>query len=154
MMTSRPTEVFTWIQNKRKDQPPVVEDGKFGTEWIEWWSALQPKWRIAEGNSGGSFNREVPPDEDWRVLCKGGSSGIYTTIVALSWWIKASKETDSTDTVLQMAEDVQWVLEQMCNMVAKKNIKKRVRETEDNTNDADKAKRYFLTLLISQPVLT
>ena len=53
---------------------------------MAWWIAIQPKWRLADDSS---FVYSTLDGEDWRFLHKGGSSGLYIVVVALSWWVKA-----------------------------------------------------------------
>jgi hypothetical protein len=64
--------------------------------------------------------RDVPEDETWKTLKKGGTSGIYVVIVGLSWLIEAEKSEDvkhDMDT-WTLVEDISWVIQQMKNEVA------------------------------------
>ena len=67
----------------------------YDPQFRSWWSALQPSWRILPS---GQYSREVPADETWANLRKSGSSGIYTVIMALSWWARATIATKAADT--------------------------------------------------------
>ena len=78
----RPDVVSAWIKSKKKTSPPEIDVEEFASSFMAWWIALQPGWRLADD---GSFKYEMPKDEDWCVLRKGGSAGLYVVVVALSW---------------------------------------------------------------------
>ena len=48
---------------------------------MAWWIELQPEWRVKDD---GSFNYDMPEDEEWTVLRKTGKAGLVTVIAALS----------------------------------------------------------------------
>ena len=81
-----PDVVSAWIKSKKKNSPPEIDVEEFMSSFMAWWIALQPGWRLADD---GSFNYEMPKDEDWHVLHKGGLARLYIVVVALSWWIRA-----------------------------------------------------------------
>jgi hypothetical protein len=87
-----------------------VDVEKYGSSFMAWWLALQPEWRIADD---GSFNYEVPKDEEWLVLHKGGAAGLYTVVVALSWWVRALTPEIVSFRAWGAVHDVQWVIEQI-----------------------------------------
>ena len=72
--------------------------------------------RLAEGRR--SLDRHTCPfpryseGETWQGLRKGGTSGIYVIVMALSWWIKA-QQTERDDEAWSSVDDVLWVLENM-----------------------------------------
>lgn len=80
----------------------------FGSSFMAWWIALQPEWRVAED---GSFNYNVPNDEDWSVLHKGGTAGLYIVVVALSWWVRSLTSEDDSVRAWGAVRDVQWVID-------------------------------------------
>ena len=80
-----PEEVGSWIRSKKKNLAPEIDVDKFASSFMGWWIALQPGWRLADD---GSFNYKALKDEDWCVLHKGGSAGLYVVIVVLSWWVR------------------------------------------------------------------
>jgi hypothetical protein len=91
---------------------------------MSWWIALQPEWRIADN---GSFVCEVPEDEDWSELRKGGKAGLYTVVVALSWWVKALTPEIPAFRAWISVQDVQWVINQITRKYMRAG-KKRLRE--------------------------
>jgi hypothetical protein len=44
---------------------------------------------------------------------KGGTTGIYTVVVALSWWVKAVGKSAGGEDVSMAVRDVTWVLDQV-----------------------------------------
>ena len=84
--TSRPDEVAVWIRSRKKDSVPKVDADEFGSSFMAWWIAIKPDWRLSDD---ATFIYDVPNGEDWRQLHKGGSAGLYTVVVALSWWVGA-----------------------------------------------------------------
>ncbi|KIJ96212.1 hypothetical protein K443DRAFT_124517 [Laccaria amethystina LaAM-08-1] len=108
--TSRLEEVKAWMRNKKKDLPPAVDVDAYGPSFMAWWIVIQPTWRLANNSS---FIYETPGMEDWRSLQKGGASGLYTIIIALSWWIKALSPADSSICAWTAIHDVNWVIDQI-----------------------------------------
>ena len=72
---------------------------------------MQPTWRRVVD---GSLAKDKPDDEKWEGLMKGGTAGIYTVVVALSWWIKALDNVADGGDALVAVRDVTWVLDQVC----------------------------------------
>lgn len=93
---------------------------------MAWWIALQPSWRVADD---GSFNYEVPVDEDWGVLHKGGKAGLYTVVVALSWWVRALTPDIPAFRAWKAVEDIEWVINQIRRKCAQTGKKRRLEET-------------------------
>lgn len=69
---------------------------------------MQPSWR----KEGDVLVRGTPEDENWQVLRKGGTAGIYTVIMGLSWWIKAQRDVHDIN-AWSTVGDLLWVIEQM-----------------------------------------
>ena len=89
---------------------------------MAWWIAIQPKWRIADD---GSFIYEAPKDEDWSVLHKGGMAGLYTVVVALSWWVRVLTPEMPSFRAWGAVRDVQWVIDQISMKFAPPRKKRR-----------------------------
>jgi hypothetical protein len=106
------------LKSKKKATPPDA----YGSSFMAWWIAIQPKWRLADDSS---FVYSLPALEDWRMLHKGGSSGLYTAVVALSWWVKALSPTDSPIRVWTAVHDVQWVIDQINQKIAASSVGKK-----------------------------
>jgi hypothetical protein len=75
---------------------------------------MQPSWRLA---ADSSFIYTMPADEEWCLLHKGGSAGLYTVIVALSWWIRVLPQADSSIRAWTAVHDVCWVINQISKKI-------------------------------------
>lgn len=87
---------------------------------------MQPSWRM----KGGLLNHDVPEDETWQMLNKGGTSGIYIVIVGLSWWVNAQL-TDQDTHAWSLVDDLSWVLQRMKESSAVLIPQKRAHEGDD-----------------------
>ncbi|PPQ82656.1 hypothetical protein CVT24_004204, partial [Panaeolus cyanescens] len=87
--TSRPDEVKTWAKRHKplKSTPIAVDPATYSVSFKAWWQELQLSWRVTGDLS--SYSRTVPEGERWESLCKGGNSGLYTVVMALSWWMRS-----------------------------------------------------------------
>lgn len=94
---------------KKKDSVPSITPGRYGPLMMEWWKGLQPPWRT---DDNGILSRNTPTEENWLSLRKGGSAGIYTVVIGLSWWIKAQDTKSDADSWI-MVDDLKWVIHQM-----------------------------------------
>ena len=135
----RPDEVSSWIKSKKKTSPPEINVDEFASSFMVWWIALQPGWRLADD---GSFNYKAPNNEDWQVLHKGGSAGLYIVIVALSWWVRALTPDSPSFRAWTAVRDVQWVIDQITKKLTPAGKK---RQLEDSA-ESGKAKKYVPTL--------
>jgi hypothetical protein len=81
----------------------------YGPKFMKWWKGLQPSWR-AQGD--GFLGCNVPRGENWPLLRKGGTAGIYTVVIGLSWWIKAQAMQRDADSWI-IVNDLTWVIQQM-----------------------------------------
>jgi hypothetical protein len=132
--TSRPEAIAAWIKSKKKDIQPNIKADDYGSSFMAWWIAIQPKWRLADDSS---FVYSMPAGEDWRFLHKGGSAGLYIVVVALSWWIKILTPDDSYIRVWTAVRDVTWVIDQIYKKVkAVSGGKKRGHEETEESGDA------------------
>ena len=109
LSSSRPVQIANWIKSKKKASVPSVVPGRYGPLLTKWWKSLQPLWRAQDD---GILSRDTPTNENWRLLRKGGASGIYTVIMGLSWWIKAQATERDADSWL-MVDDLTFVIQQM-----------------------------------------
>jgi hypothetical protein len=75
------------------------------TEWWDWWTAINPKWRVREGEL-------VQAGEgSWDVLRCPGQNGFLNVLICLKWW-RGEMETPSANWERAVG-DVKWVLERM-----------------------------------------
>ena len=135
----RPEEVSRWIKSKKKNLAPEIDVNEFASSFMGWWIALQPGWRLGDD---GSFNYEALTDEDWRVLHKGGSSGLYVIVVALSWWVRGLTPDSPSFCAWTAVHDVQWVIDQ----ITKKLTPAGKKRPHEDAAESTKAKRYVSTL--------
>jgi len=106
----QPQQVSDWIWSKKKDTVPPIKLHQFLDGFIKWWKQIQPSWRTNEGSV--ALDRKTPKGETWQVLRKGGMSGIYVVIMALSWWIKA-QQVQRDNPAWMAVDDLSWVIQQM-----------------------------------------
>jgi hypothetical protein len=126
-----------WIRSKKKDLSPSVNADEYGSSFMAWWIAIQPRWRLANDSS---FVYSTPAGEDWRLLRKSGSAGLYMVVVALSWWIKALPAADPSLHAWTAVRDVQWVIDQICeNIGTPSQGKKRGREEPEPSGRAKRS---------------
>jgi hypothetical protein len=104
-------EMKAWIKARvdKKDVAPDVQPEEYGKSFMKWWTVLQPSWRKMDD---GRLTKDTPDGEKWGGLLKGGTAGIYTVVVALSWWIKALGTVAEGGEAFLAVRDVAWVLEQ------------------------------------------
>ena len=82
---------------------------KFGSKVRAWWTVLQPASR---GNDW-PLRRDIPEDECWPELQKGGRNGFKLVMVALNWWLRGTNTESEVNKALSMLEDLVFVLERM-----------------------------------------
>jgi hypothetical protein len=104
---------------------------------MQWWVKMQPSWR-----GGESLVKTLPEDADWEPVNRGGSNGLSVVIMALSWWVAATKNGgDGSDGKLHTAiSDMTWVLSQLIAAVNPETGTKRGREP--STADEPESKRW------------
>lgn len=132
--TSRPPEIPAWMKSRKKDCVPSIIPSHYGPVFTKWWKGLQPSWR-AQGDE--ILSRNTPTGENWGLLRKGGTAGIYTVVMGLSWWIKAQATQRDADSWI-IVNDITWIFHQihMGNTTdSSTSARKRTREAED-TGDA------------------
>ena len=141
------------MKSKKKDLVPAINAGTYGPLWMKWWEGLQPSWRAQEG---GIWSRNSPTDENWFLLRKGGTAGIYTAIIGLSWWIKAQTTKHDAQSWI-MVNDVTWVIHQMMYETRSGNRSPPKRAREDDTHEVNQrftkrctifSPRFFFIMLI------
>jgi hypothetical protein len=108
-VASRPGEIPNWMKSKKKDYVPSIIPSRYGPLFTKWWKGLQPAWR-AQGDEILSCN--TPTGENWALLRKGGTAGMYTVVMGLSWWIKAQAIQCDADSWF-IVNDITWIIHQM-----------------------------------------
>lgn len=112
----RPTQLPSWIRSARAGTAPSwpnLQD--YGTSVINWWSSLQPDWRVLE--PGRDTRAEGPLD----CLCQPGINGLLNVVILAYWWSNGitSPSTDShnDERYRWFANDVLWVLSKLVEAV-------------------------------------
>lgn len=105
---ARPPEVASWIKRHlNKKHEPITVSTDYASRFEAWWKAIQPLWRIG---SGSSLLRDIPVNETWTSLRKGGSAGLYIVVMALSWWIASLRADSDFSRAWALVDDITWVL--------------------------------------------
>jgi hypothetical protein len=152
--TGRPKPVQAWMKAHTKTAVPPIDFSLYPAQTLAWWKVNQPGWRTAgvDTVNPAAFKREPPSDPDWSTLPRGGTAGIYTVVMALSWWVANAGATWSEELVA-VVDDLSWVLQQMCQLDCMKETTppraaKRVREedgqpsVDTKTSSGRQVKRY------------
>lgn len=104
-------ELKHWLsEGKKLSTTPQFNVKEYAVAWRSWWEFLQPAWRESET---WPPVREVPADENWASLRRGGPNGIFHILVTLSWWSGKCLTTHDRDAYVSAQEDVKWVFEQI-----------------------------------------
>ena len=135
----RPQQLSDWMQRHRlwDKAPPMDKASEFGAMWKAWWKTLQPEWRIPDDDPHQwPLVRDLPLNEQWQKLVKGGSNGFVLILLSLTWWMMREKD-ESRKTVESSSAfaDVQWVLEQMIQVLRAQ--REQGREGEDEREDEE-----------------
>jgi len=140
-MSLRPKEVSDWIRSKKKDDAPLVNPLEYGKKFLAWWKKMQPSWRASGPEAILSPLRDVPTSKMWQAIRKGGTAGVYTVMMGLSWWIMAQHiERDAN--AWSIIDDLTWVIQQMKkDMPLPPPTQKRAHEGEDE-DEGQRVKRY------------
>lgn len=87
-----PQAVADWIQRARSETfRPVINASKFKTDFWNWWTGLQPSWRLADEPALGEGQ-----SDDWEGLDGiKGTNGLVSVIAALAFW-RSGLPTDGT----------------------------------------------------------
>lgn len=88
-----------------------IDLNTYGPGFMSWWRSIQPAWRRI---GDGPLSRTEPYGIDnWTTLAKGGTSGMYVVVMALSWWLHALDAGDTTSDVWVNVSDISWALQRM-----------------------------------------
>ncbi|KAJ7754813.1 hypothetical protein B0H16DRAFT_1273614, partial [Mycena metata] len=104
--TARPEAVKIWVKNARKTAPAIKSVEKMEQEWWGWWTAVNPEWRVREGE----LAREGTGSWD-DILSYPGLNGMLNVVICLKWWYGAMDSP--SDSWQRALSDVKWALEQM-----------------------------------------
>ncbi|PPQ80644.1 hypothetical protein CVT25_001652 [Psilocybe cyanescens] len=101
--TNRPAAIGAWIARARSAtwDPAIIDIGQYQIDFMKWWTALQPEWRIS--GDGKILFEKV--DGDWGVLKKSGVNGVVSVIAGLYYWGSALKGDGGRDEWLVAVKD-------------------------------------------------
>jgi hypothetical protein len=93
---------------------------------------------------------DTPDDERWGGLMKGGTAGIYTVVIALSWWIKALGTVPDGGDASVAVRDVTWVLDQFCEFLVSEGGGSGLKRGHDDLSEGTPKKRrcVFLSFIL------
>ncbi|KAA1480153.1 hypothetical protein DENSPDRAFT_754361, partial [Dentipellis sp. KUC8613] len=85
--SKRPPQVAAWGKRGRDYGwvPQLGTLSSFASAWRAWWRSLQPEWRRDLENEW-PMSRNVPAEESWSTLKKGGKNGLVTVLIPIAWW--------------------------------------------------------------------
>lgn len=112
-MASRPQELRTWLTTGKRSLdriPAVVDACTYGTEWVKWWTAAQPQERDTQQ---WPFPKNVNGDGGWHRFPANGKDGIFTAVMALSWWARAIKSPSEIPFFEEATTDLHWVIQEL-----------------------------------------
>jgi hypothetical protein len=127
----------------KKDVAPTVQPVEYGETFMKWWIALQPLWRRS---MDGTLSKDTPDEETWRGLMKGGTAGIYTVVIALSWWIKALGTIADGGDASVTVRDVTWVLDQVCGTLLTEQGPPGLKRGHDDLSEGTRNKKRCVSL--------
>jgi len=119
----------------------LVNPLEYGKKFLVWWKKMQPSWRASGPEAILSPLRDMPTGKTWQAIRKGGTAGVYTVVMGLSWWIMAQHiERDAN--AWSVVDDLTWVIQQMKkDMPLPPPTQKRAHEGEDE-DEGQQVKRY------------
>jgi hypothetical protein len=117
--SNRPSCIGQWIQRARSSsyRPAIVNLEQFASNFLNWWTGVQPKWRIS--TEGSTLRRTRG---DLVILRLSGPNGLVSILVALFFWCVASDANESSKTMWMRhgkqewedaMEDVLWVFKEL-----------------------------------------
>ena len=90
---------------------PVIADTRtYGTMWVKWWTAAQPKERDIRQ---WPFPRNPDDKINWRRFPANGKDGLFITIMALSWWALAVQSPDEIVLFEEAVVNINWVIQEV-----------------------------------------
>ena len=122
-----------------KKHLPIDVTDQYGPSFVAWWNSIQPSWRV---QPAGDRSRTCPASEDWTTLRKGGSSGLYIVLVALSWWVRTLDPNNGESLAWNIVADFGWVLEQI-GKVQGQPVNCKRSQNEESSSSSKKRLDFF-----------
>ena len=96
-------------------------------------------------DTNGSLNQDTPADEDWLVLKKGGTAGLYIVVMGLSWWVNTQTfgSKNSNDAWSAVA-DVLWVFRQIKQVDFPVAVSRKRTHNDDEVDGESQPKKKYV----------
>ena len=77
-----------WIKDQHKVEKTLTIKNmeSFATAWEAWYIDNMPKWRSLNRKSLASLSFDIPNNEQWEEIGKGGKGSIFLLVISLHWW--------------------------------------------------------------------
>ena len=121
------------------DQIPAIVDAcTYGTEWVKWWTAAQPRGRDTQQ---WPFPKTVNDDGGWRKFPANGKDGIFTAVMALSWWAHTIRSPSEIPFFEEATADLHWVIQELIRIKTPYQLSPSLppppAQSEDNSHPSD-----------------
>ncbi|KAF9493975.1 hypothetical protein BDN71DRAFT_1432062 [Pleurotus eryngii] len=133
----RPSALSQFINSHRNKEPTINNVEVFTDELYVWWISLQPPSRrddrdtsVSDSRSLVSLASEVATTETWEDLRKGSINGVFGVLCCLGWWLRMDGPLASDD-LLDLIQDVSWVLQVMSDVSEEALVAARKRKAEE-----------------------
>jgi hypothetical protein len=90
--------------------PTVISAHVYGTEWVKWWTAAQPRERKTQQ---WPLSMDSTSDISWSKFPANGKDGIFLAVMGLSWWAAAVRSLDEVVFFEQAVTDLHWVVQEL-----------------------------------------
>jgi hypothetical protein len=91
-------------------RPPSPNVNKLASDFMTWWTSLQPSWWVSNG--GGLLKTS---GGDLQPICKSGVNSLLSMLTALFFWRCALAPDAQLDAWECAIDDVAWVFEELVN---------------------------------------
>jgi len=91
LATHRPDAIKAWIGRAQSPswRPIIPDTSVYESEYMLWWTALQPSWR--KNRDGSLIFSKV--EGDWGVLQRPGLNGMLSVMAGLLFWGVALRDS-------------------------------------------------------------
>ncbi|KAF9488370.1 hypothetical protein BDN71DRAFT_1513101 [Pleurotus eryngii] len=132
-----PSALSQFINSHRNKEPTINNGEVFADELYVWWISLQPPSRrddrdtsVSDSRSLVSLASEVATTETWEDLRKGSINSVFGVLCCLGWWLRMDGPLAS-DNLLDLIQDVSWVLQVMSDVSEEALVAARKRKAEE-----------------------
>ncbi|PPQ85713.1 hypothetical protein CVT26_006169, partial [Gymnopilus dilepis] len=110
--SGRPWVIKEWIRHHRSTSwlPQISDTAAYGAGFNEWWTSLQPEWRIDD--DGGILFDDI--EGDWTEMNRPGLNGLVSVVTALFFWGAALEGASNGDDWCAAVKDCYSVFNILC----------------------------------------